>query len=231
LKVDFGNHFVFHGWEDEALCLDMDSRYFILPDTEHLSPSERSDLLLRVRPYLEEGVQVCASCPIQEECLESSSAGDRAWTVRGGIWPKNAGPRPKLPPPRGLQRRPAGADTPEAVSRAFQAWLQGFEMTSGDTHPEVDPRLYDGHPWRDAMREFRQQRETDCIVTERSKKHGSRDVAGIALALSEDRQVLSVYRPGRDGRWRRGFFPKDRFVLKEGVEERLPVLLKWRKVK
>lgn len=221
------NHFVFHGREDEALCLNMDSRYFIVPDTDQLLPSERTLLLAEVKPDLAEGVKICLSCPIRDICLATSTAGDRHWTVRGGQWPTGAGPKPVVPRQR-VRFRSADRDTPEVMAVALRAWLEGFGMSARTARPDVNPQVYEGSTWRETIRTFK-EKDPDCLVQE--THGGDRTVAAVALALSRDGGVLSAYRPAVDGRWRRKFYPKDRFVLEDGVAESLPVLVKWGPIK
>lgn len=62
-------------WQDDAACAFTGAGLFEYQATEGRNKNE-------VRQAL--ALEICASCPVRQECLDASDIDDRRWTIRGG---------------------------------------------------------------------------------------------------------------------------------------------------
>jgi hypothetical protein len=86
-------------WRDDALCNGLPVEQFELSDD--LTPDDQHELIAQ-------GLKVCASCPVRQECRTNSGELDRHWTTRGGQPPEGLFPDSKTPRYQFPQARPGG---------------------------------------------------------------------------------------------------------------------------
>lgn len=72
-------------WKDEASCNGKDPSLWELDEVlTRLNKTQRGEQEVRIA----EGLKVCASCPVRQECKRNSNEYDRYWTTRGGQPPE-----------------------------------------------------------------------------------------------------------------------------------------------
>jgi hypothetical protein len=74
-------------WTEQAACKGSPVEWFSPPEQKlggSLAPTDMGNVA--------RGQQVCSGCPVRASCLEDSDEDDRAWTVRGGLFPAGLSP-------------------------------------------------------------------------------------------------------------------------------------------
>lgn len=100
-------------WQDDAACAFWPATLFDLISTDDPIARDIEGSKFKVEEEVrqlnianfEKAGEICASCPVLEQCKAETTTGDRAWVFRAGMWPtkftgkRRGRPRSKTPRP------------------------------------------------------------------------------------------------------------------------------------